>query len=422
MSLELPRPSKEAFASLPGRVVSVFEPHTEAAPVALASQFLVAFGNAVGRGPRFAVGETEHPLNENMVLVGDTSRGRKGDAKNAAMRPIEEADPDWAQRVSSGLSSGEGLIYHVRDAISKRDPKGEIALVDEGVTDKRLLAIETEFSGALKNFGRDGNVLSNVIRDFWDGKRTVQTLTKASPTRATDAHVSIIGHSTPADLAAYLGNVEAANGLGNRFLFVLTHRAKLLANPGRAAERDIAPLVDEVREALRRARQVEYIRRTAAADRLWEAIYPRLTADHPGLLGQLLARSEAHVVRLSALYALCAQSQEIDVEHLNSALALWDYIEASTRIIFGERTGDDTADRLRSELLPGQSLTIREVREQVFSNHISAARLNAALRLLKDLGEITVDTEKTDGRPRTVITRVDGDVSAAAGEERAYAN
>jgi Protein of unknown function (DUF3987) len=406
----LPRASEEVFASLPGRVVRLSERHTEAEPVAIAVQFLIGFGNAVGHGPRFFVGETPHHLNEFLAVVGTTSRARKGDSKNAALRAIEEADPDWAHNIGSGLSSGEGLIHAVRDPVTRiatsGKEKGNEYLADPGVSDKRLLVVESEFSNALKQFSRDGNVLSCMLRDAWDAKRTLRLLTKNSPTRATDAHISIIAHTTPEDLSAYLANIEAANGLGNRFLFVLTHRARLLPNPGRAAAQDVAEVVDEVRDALLHARQVEVIRRTPAAERLWAEIYPTLTADQPGLLGKLLARSEAHVARLSALYALCALSPQIDVEHLKSALALWDYCESSTRLIFANRTGDDTADRIRSELLPGQSMSLRELRDQIFANHISAARLSEALKLLQALGEITVTTEPTEGRPRIVVTRL----------------
>ena len=91
-------------------------------------------------------------------------------------------------------------MHRVRDRVERRKGKGEreeIEVLDEGVSDKRLLVTETEFSGALKVMMWDGNTLSPVLRDAWDGKPVLGTLTKASPTRATNAHVSVIGHSTP---------------------------------------------------------------------------------------------------------------------------------------------------------------------------------------------------------------------------------
>ena len=79
---------------------------------------LVLFGNLIGRGPQVAVGDDLHHLNENILVIGDTSTGRKGMALNAAKALFADVDPDWmTTRVMAGLSSGEGLIYAVRDPL-----------------------------------------------------------------------------------------------------------------------------------------------------------------------------------------------------------------------------------------------------------------------------------------------------------------
>jgi hypothetical protein len=402
------QPRPEIFAGLVGELVDTFDAHTEADRVAVATQFLVGFGSALGRGPVVTVGETAHHMNDYLCIVGTSSRARKGDSGNVALRALREADPDWSANVASGLSSGEGLIYHARDATTGMNRKGELVVTDAGVTDKRLLVVESEFSTALKQFSRDGNVLSNVLRDAWDGKHTLRTLTKQSPIRATDVHVSVIAHTTPEDLARYLADVEAANGLGNRFLFVLANRSKLLPNPGRAPRDTVARLSDRVREALERGRGVGEIERTPHAAELWDRIYPALTAEKPGLLGKLLARSEAHVTRLAALYALVAGVARVDVEHLESALALWDYVEASTQEIFRARSGDRVADRILSAMLPGEAMTLEELRREVFSGHVGSADLLTAMTTLRDLGMVVIERDDTTGgRPRIVVTRGD---------------
>jgi hypothetical protein len=406
MNVRLPRTPKEMFPGIVGEVVSTFEPHTEAAPVAIAAQFIVAFGNAAGGGPHFHIGETRHGVNENVVLVGKTSRSRKGDSRAAALRPLQDADPDWCTNVTSGLSTGEGLIHAVRDRVEKIDKEGERVVIDEGIADKRLLVCETEFANPLKQFKRETNILSCILRDAWDGKPVLRTLTKTSPTRATAAHISIIGHATPADLTEYLADVEAANGLGNRFMFVLVDRVKRLPDPGRADTDTVEMLSGKVRALLEHARTVGTLQRTAAASALWRSIYAKLSTDQPGLLGSLLARSEAHVARLSALFALLAHASSIDEVHLLSALAFWDYVEASTKIIFADRTGNDAADRIRGELLPGQSLALSEIREEIFANHVSAGRLSSAINLLVELGEMTTHSEETAGRSRLIVTRL----------------
>jgi len=401
----VPRGQEEMFSGLTGRVTRTFEPHTEAAPTAIAAQFVVAFGAAVGSGPSFYVGETRHGMNEFLLVVGRTGRARKGDSKNAALRPLEIADPSFSPCVASGLSSAEGLIYHVRDPMIEIDKKGLEKAVDRGATDKRLLAVESEFSSVLKRFGQQGNTLSPLLRDAWDGKSVLRTLTKNTPVKATGAHIGVIAHTTAEDLHQHLDTVDIANGLGNRFLLVETERARVLPHPGRIAAHQLDRLVSEVRATLDHAGRVQDLRWTASAAALWEGIYADLSRDLPGLVGSMLARAEAHVLRLSSLYSLLSQAQEIDVPHLRSALAFWDVVDASARRIFAGRTGNREADRLREAFLPGQRMTLTEVQENIFKNHLPAGRLRDAIRLLVELEEFHLESEPTDGRPAAVLVR-----------------
>jgi hypothetical protein len=61
------------------------------------------------------------------------------------------------------------------------------------------MVIEPEFAGVLKTIRREGNTLSPVIRQVWDDG-PLQTLTKNSPMRVTESHISIIGHITMVEL------------------------------------------------------------------------------------------------------------------------------------------------------------------------------------------------------------------------------
>jgi len=93
--------------------------------VALLTQFLAFFGNAIGHEPHFMVEADRHGLNLFIVLVGATSKGRKGTSLGHVKRLFERCDPEWADRATtSGLSSGEGLIWEVRDASQDGDTRG----------------------------------------------------------------------------------------------------------------------------------------------------------------------------------------------------------------------------------------------------------------------------------------------------------
>ncbi len=108
---EYPAPPDEAaYYGLAGDIVRRIEPHTEADPVALLVQTLVAFGNVIGRHAHAIADGSRHYTNLNTVLVGETAKGRKGTAWQHVRRLFAAADKGWSERIVNGLSSGEGLI------------------------------------------------------------------------------------------------------------------------------------------------------------------------------------------------------------------------------------------------------------------------------------------------------------------------
>lgn len=107
----------EAFQGLAGDFVRMVLPETEGDPAGLLLTFLAAFGCAVGRSSFYQVEATQHPPNLYVVLVGNSSKARKGTATGRVLEIVKRVDMEFiARRKCSGLSSGEGLIYAVRDA------------------------------------------------------------------------------------------------------------------------------------------------------------------------------------------------------------------------------------------------------------------------------------------------------------------
>ena len=147
--LRMPLLSPAALHGLPGHVVAAVDRRTEAAPVAVLASFLTAFGSAVGSHPHVNVGADRHRANLFTAIVGPTSSGRKGAAWSPVRELLARALPDWPSRIVSGLGSGEGLIYAVRD------PAGD----DPGETDKRALVYAPEFAGVLSVMARSGSTL-----------------------------------------------------------------------------------------------------------------------------------------------------------------------------------------------------------------------------------------------------------------------
>jgi hypothetical protein len=389
-----------AYVGLAGEIVRAIEPHTEANPAAVLIQLLTAFGNAVGRGPHFEVEATKHRANLFVVIVGATAAARKGSSWAQARRLIEAADPDWATRIITGLSSGEGITHEVRDAEKPRKEvsEEEQKKLDPGAADKRLLAVEEELSSVLSRMSREGNTLSEVLRQAWDGK-VLDALTKNNRTRATGAHVSVIGHVTEEELTRKLSETERANGFANRFLWVYSDRVRSLPFGGDLASVDWSPYTARLRAAIEGARAAGCIGLSEEARRIFEERYPELSTPPPGLFGAVTARGPAQVRRLGLIYALLEGRPEVTGDHLRAALTVWEYSFASARHIFGDSQGEPTADTIHRHLLRSRAgLTATEIND-AFSGHKAAEEIRAALSSLKESGRVLSVEEKTRGRP-----------------------
>ena len=390
-----------------GEIVRTLEPETEADPFGILLSLLVVFGNAVGRGPHFPIEGDHHHTNMFAVMVGDSSRGRKGTSLGRTLSLFNSADLDWLRDChTTGLSSGEGLIFAVRDPVEGLEPikeKGKIlgyqnVIKDQGVTDKRLLVLEPEFAQTLKVLKREGNTLSPVVRQAWDSG-TLSVMTKTNAARATETHISILGHITRPELAKCLCDTDCFNGFANRFLWALVRRSKLLPDGGNGV--DLASLQQKVAKALADARKIESMNRSPEARQLWHQLYPELTAEKPGLYGAVVGRGEAQTLRLSMLYALLDGVAVIEVPHLKAAAAVWRYCEESARLIFAEGQGE-TADPLEQLLL----LTIRQEPginrrglHRAIGGHLPAKAIVESLARMRDRGQIRCEMVATGGRP-----------------------
>jgi hypothetical protein len=391
-------PTAEAFHGLAGDYVRLVEPASEVDPTALLLQILVATGNLIGHAPHFVVEDTPHHVNLNAVLVGLSSKSRKGTSWQRVKKFLSETDGGvWvANCISSGLSSGEGLIEAVRDASG--DPESD--KFDPGVDDKRLLIQQGEFCSVLRQMERDGNILSMVLRDAWDCVPLRTMTRKNNKLRATNTHISVIGHITRDELRAALAETDKANGFANRILWVCTRRSKELPEEIEIERGEWLRLVSRmasVREfASNRASRMH---RDDEAKKIWRDAYHDLSEPKTGMLGAITSRAEAQVLRLSLLYAVLDESLAIRSEHLLAALAFWKHCEASARYIFGDALGDPVADSILAAISESEDGLTRTEISNLLGRNKSAGRIAAALAVLEERGLISHRTQKTEGRP-----------------------
>jgi len=390
-----------ALHGVAGEFVRDVLPETEASEAALLFHFLTFAGAMMGRGRYFPVSGTSHHARLFSVAVGDTSTGRKGTALDCVTHVFRAVD--WTgeftqSNVVSGLTSGAGLVWQ------GRDPQDGDNSETGGVTDKRLLVVESEFGGVLRVSQRKENDLSAVIRDCWDGK-SLRSLAKQQPAKATHPHVSLIGHITREELRSTLSKIDVSNGFANRILWYATRRSKFLPDGGNLHQKDFSDLATRIAAAVEFGQSSGQMNRTDRARSLWHHVYAKLSSPRPGVFGQVTTRAEAQVLRLSMLYALLDKSNEIDVQHIDAAMAVWKYSEESARWAFGASLGNSTADELLLALreVAPNGLTTTEI-SGLFNRNRRATEIREALGVLQRYGLAHSRQSKhsTQGRPAVV--------------------
>lgn len=406
---------RAAMPGIIGDFVDVATENSEADPAAVLSTFLVRLGVEAGSPdiatrPHVYVGETRHEPRLFAVVTGKSSKARKGTSAQPVQRLFTAKGTIGAPSmggVSLGpLSTGEGIIYAVRDALQEWKEKEQIFVTtDPGVTDKRLYVQEEELAAALSAGKREGNTLSATLRALWDSG-TRSPMTKTSKTRCTDAHVGILAHITLDELALTLSDCDKLNGYANRFLWVLARRAKRVSRPTRIPESVFSPIQSTVWQRLNYAHKMGEMSISSEFWDVFDSQYDRLSEDRPGMAGAITARAEAQVVRLSMVYAIAAGTRTIGAEHIHAALAFWDYAQASAEYIFSDQTGGGKLDATIKALIEGapDGLSMTELHEKTGRNH-KAVELKASVQRLVDAGIVLSRSVRgpEDRKSRTVF-------------------
>ncbi|MBJ6725406.1 YfjI family protein [Geomesophilobacter sediminis] len=398
--------SSAALPGILGEFVEVACRNSEADPAAVAATFLVRFGIEAGASSFVAVGETRHYARLSAVIVGESSKARKGTSAGP-IKTVFSGLPNGCATSPGPLSSGEGIIYAVRDeertwVIDRKSGFGQYQVSDPGIEDKRLFILDEEFANALNATRREGNTLSGIIRGLYDDG-SAAPLTKHNRTKTTGAHVGIVSHVTVAELKAKLAETEQLNGFGNRFLWVCARRQRLVPFPEPIPDQERRMICTLIQERLEHAFRGGEYQLSPEARELWAAEYPKLSMAHKGLAGCMVNRGEAQVMRLALIYALLSLHIKIERDDIEAALAFWSYCEDSALHLFGGELGDIRKRKILTALNAQPRMTRNEIREQVFQKHLSAEGLTTVLEEMEEESLVETLVEKTDGAPRQIV-------------------
>ncbi|MEU8175695.1 hypothetical protein AB0C14_22690 [Microbispora hainanensis] len=402
-----PQVSSVVFTGLLGRAVRTLVPHSEADPVGILAALLSVFSAAIDNGPRVHYGTQIQTLSVWTVLIGNTGQGRKGTATRAALDIARTALPDWAKAT-------------ILEGCPQSGPAYVSTLAEMNGT---ALMLEEEFADLLKVSARYKS-MGKALRRSWEGA-SISNRTKEAVIQVDAPHVSIIGNITPTEWATSIGKADRAGGTLNRFLPLYVERSKKIKLSEQISADDwaalIRPLAREFRLAVTFARNIEEVTVSRAALALWD---DKLSDLIDGLsigreaMEQFAARASDYVWRVSALYALADQREEIVPTDLEAAVGLVTYVCDTVTYLTPELSGGQSQESLARKIeqfVKGageEGCTATEI-YRAFS--IKASDLRDIVAELETI-EVT-KSQAGRGRPTMIYRYVAPEASEVASEE-----
>jgi hypothetical protein len=398
-AIDEPELGEAAYHGLIGEFLRFASPLTEATDPCILAHLLPAIGATIGDGP-YVYGGDKQPARLNVAVVASTSNGRKGTGLVPVKDLMELVEPDlWTTKwPRKGLSSGEGIAAVLEDKYSD-DGNGNLKVE---FTEKRLFVVEPEFSKVLAHTRREGNILSQTLRETFDSGHLCTMTVK--PREVHGAHVVIVGHITPAELRKRFTAVDQANGFGNRFLWFAVKSDKCLPNSQPLPVGPLKEFAAKLKAALAKARTVGRVGWGVKAKKLWENEYPGLRKSQDDMVGEMTARRSAQVLRIALTYALLDRGSYalrrgsccILLPHLEAALAVAKYSVQSVEMLFNRKASDSLEDRIYAMLGAGPMM------KKDFYRHLhsKAEDVDAALERMERNELVKCDKEPTGGRGR----------------------
>lgn len=382
----VPAVHSAAYHGVAGDYVKAIAANTESDPLAVLVQVLAWVGCKIGRSAWIRHGNITHYPLIWPLIVGRTSTGRKGNSAADSLNSLSSLSSQ--PRTRSGLSSGEGLI----EAFMAKNP-------DDAAPDPRMLVLETEWESVLARTRREGNTLSGILRDAWDG-RPLATMNAGGASREVGVHaLTVVGHITPQALQEGMTGADLTNGFLNRFIPIAVHRPHLVVWPEEMtvnARNSLLTIATKKSDV-----DGEYTLSPAARDiyTSWYTTYSLESEKTSERVAMATGRAVANLLRLSLIYAWLDDSDGIiDADHIKAAMAIIDNSQASALLLLAPgRAGID--GKILKALRENGPMTKTELSGH-FNRHVSADQLAEALDALVESGEVVMDKETgTGGRP-----------------------
>jgi hypothetical protein len=402
----VPRPDPMCLYGLVGDIANAGSHRTEANTYAVAASALAYLSAALGRKAYIPIGDNLNHTRLFFIHVGRSGIGRKGTSKGLIKiidKALRNRDETLAPNIhTGGLSTREGLAMLIHDGY--KDGK----IVIPPIVDKRLFVMESEFANVLQQNKRDGNTLSAALRDAWDGT-SIKPAVKNNPVTTTDPHIAIIGDVTPSELRSLMEKRDLSNGFANRFIFFWAEGEKVIALPPPTPSSVVDALTDRVAQVLQyigadQHGENDVIQMELAPDArsFYEHTYLNELQDRSAgeRISGLLERRAPMLLRLAMLFALTDQTTNIEVHHINAALAWIRFWADSVKFIFQSADDEaetahisDVAKRIATYLYDHGQSTRTDLSKKCFGGHISKIAIDTALDELLTAAPPVIEVE-----------------------------
>ena len=357
-------------------------PTTEGADAFHYAAFLQVLGCTIGRRLHVYHAGRQFP-NFYVCLVGRSGLTRKDTTWSRAegvlndLHVYPEDDPSPPFKAVRGLRSLEGLL-------------GELA----GERKVRLIMLGELLSLFAKASQQS---LSNIIpglTEFYDMKDVMNPPVHQKDVKpAREPFLSIIAGTTQDWLRKALTERDIYGGFANRWLYFYGLPKEPMPNPPKVAQDKRNKLVQEINQIRDWTDSVPHgeIAISEEASTLFDDYYRDFyrRCDQPGLIPTLIVRIQDFIWKIALLYAADTMSEAISRDHLEAAIAVGDYLEASVAEVFasfGESRGKQAETRVYEYLkVAGKPVSYRDAYRNL---NLSGKDLEAAIGPLLKVGMI----------------------------------
>ena len=373
---------------------------------------------AVGRDVFHYAGR-RHCVNNYVLLVGSTAV-RKGlpiaNIRDEIVKPGLIDLSQWTRAlILHDFGSAEGLVEAFGEWMESGAGRNKRRSF-EPISERRILNIEEEFGNLLTKMRRRGTEnLRDRLCQLWDGIN-IEPLTRRDRVRAERPFYSLLAMTTPERLQDGLTDLDFTSGLLPRFQVYLGLPKPPIPEPPMPEAAYAEYLAERLKSISEDARELGRVNLgklalSPDANEHWGLAYIRMreraSSSDSDKEGAMRARLEVHVLKTALLFAVCEGHTRIEIDDLQRALSLGEYLAATADMLADMKFGADLK-RLEDRMLrvlksrPGEYLSVSALHQKL-GGRTNAADVHKLVRSMTAIGLVQAPPDSPPDRPKAIM-------------------